>query len=112
MEALKKMHFKKYQEVLEREVKIDKWPDLSYLFSPIDCCVIINHEPDGLFIGDIQSDILIVICISLETFVFLGCLLIHLNIKYNTDIKVQHFFVNRASTMLNIVFKPLHVWIY
>ena len=37
------------------EVKIDKWPDLSYPFLPIDCCVRINGEPDRLLSGDIQS---------------------------------------------------------
>ena len=42
-----------------KEVKIDKisdkWPDLSYSFLPIDCCVRINGKPDRLFSGDIQS---------------------------------------------------------
>ena len=38
-----------------KEVKIDKWPDLSYSFLPIDCCVRINGEPGRLFFGDIQS---------------------------------------------------------
>ena len=28
-----------------------------YSFLPIDCCVRINGEPDGLFSGDIQSQI-------------------------------------------------------
>ena len=37
-----------------REVKIDKWPDLSYSFLPIDCCVRINGKLDRLFSG-IQS---------------------------------------------------------
>ena len=40
-----------------KEVKIDKLPDLSYSFLPIDCCVRINGEPDNLFTGDIQSSI-------------------------------------------------------
>ena len=38
-----------------KEVKIDKWPDLSYSVLPIDCCVRINGEPDRLLIDDIQS---------------------------------------------------------
>ena len=38
-----------------KEVKIDKWPDLSYSFLPIDCCVRMNGKPDQLFSGDIQS---------------------------------------------------------
>ena len=40
-----------------KEVKIDKWPDISYSFLPIDCCVRINHgKPDYLFsTGDTQS---------------------------------------------------------
>ena len=41
-----------------KEVKIDKWPDLSYLFLPqwlLDCCVIIIGKPDSFFSGDIQS---------------------------------------------------------
>ena len=37
-----------------KEVKIDKWPDLPLIF-PTDCYVRINHKPDGLFNGDIQS---------------------------------------------------------
>ena len=38
-----------------KEVKIDKWPDFSYSFLPIDCCVRINGEPDRVFSGDVQS---------------------------------------------------------
>ena len=38
-----------------KEVKIDKWPDSSYSFLPIDCCVKMNGKPDRLFSGDIQS---------------------------------------------------------
>ena len=38
-----------------KELEIDKWPDLSYSFLPIDWCVRINGEPDRLFSGDIQS---------------------------------------------------------
>ena len=38
-----------------KEVKIDKWLDLSYSLLPTDCCVRINGKPDGLFSGDIQS---------------------------------------------------------
>ena len=39
----------------KKEVKMDKWPDLSYSFLPINCCVRINGKPDCLFSGDIQS---------------------------------------------------------
>ena len=38
-----------------KEVKIDKYPDSSYSFLPIDYCVRINGKPDRLFSGDIQS---------------------------------------------------------
>ena len=38
-----------------KRVKIDRWPELPYSFSTIDCCVRINHEPDGLLNGDMQS---------------------------------------------------------
>ena len=34
-----------------KQVKIDKWLDLSYSFLPIHCCVRINGEPDRLFSG-------------------------------------------------------------
>ena len=41
-----------------KEVKMEKWPDLPYLFTmyppPIGCCVRTNHKPGGLLIGDIQ----------------------------------------------------------
>ena len=44
-----------------KQAKIDKWPGLhvSYTnFSPYRLmCYRINGKPDGLFIGDIQSDI-------------------------------------------------------
>ena len=42
-EALKKLHLKSTIKCF-KEVKIDKWPDLSYSFLPIDCCVRINGE--------------------------------------------------------------------
>ena len=51
-EALKKLHLKSTFKCF-KEVKIDKWPDLSYSFLPIDCCVRINGAPDRLFSGDI-----------------------------------------------------------
>ena len=46
-ETLKKLHFESVIKCFE-EVKIYKWPDLPFSFSPIDCSVRINHEPDGL----------------------------------------------------------------
>ena len=49
-----KLHFKSTIKCF-KEVKIDKWPDLSYSFLPIDCCVRINGQPDRLFSSDIQS---------------------------------------------------------
>ena len=38
-----------------KKVKTEKWQDLQYSFPPIGCCVRINHKPDGLLVGDIQS---------------------------------------------------------
>ena len=38
------------------KVKICNWPEIPYSI-PIDCGVRINHEPDGLLNGDIQSQI-------------------------------------------------------
>ena len=39
-----------------KDVKLDKWPDLSRThFSPIDCCAKINGAPDHLFSSDSQS---------------------------------------------------------
>ena len=53
-EALNKLQLKSTIKCFE-EVKIDKWPDLSYSFLPIDCCVTIYGKRDHLFSGDIQS---------------------------------------------------------
>ena len=53
-EALKKLHPKSTIKCF-KEVNIDKWPDLSYSFLPIDYCVRINGKPNRLFSGDIQS---------------------------------------------------------
>ena len=53
-EALQNLHCKSTIKCF-KEVKIDRCPDLSYSFLPIDCCVRINGEPDHLFSGDIQS---------------------------------------------------------
>ena len=51
----KKLHLKSIFKCF-KEVKIDKWLDLSYSeFLPIDCCVRINGKPDRLFSGGIQS---------------------------------------------------------
>ena len=50
----KKLHLKSTIKSC-KEVKIDKWPDLSRSFLPIDCCDRINGKPDSLFRGDIQS---------------------------------------------------------
>ena len=51
-------------------------------------------------------DILIVTdCIHLKTFAFLAVYWSIWTSLYNTDIKAQHFVLNRASTMLNNVFK-------
>ena len=41
IEALKKLHFKSTIKCF-KDVKIDKWPDLSYSLFPVDCCVRIN----------------------------------------------------------------------
>ena len=53
-EALKKLYYKSIIKYFKR-VKMDKWPDSPYSFSPIDYCIRINSEPDRLFSGDIQS---------------------------------------------------------
>ena len=53
-EALKELHLKSTINCF-KDVKINKWPDLSYSFLPIDFCVLINGKPDRLFSGDIQS---------------------------------------------------------
>ena len=53
-EALKKLHLKSTIKCF-KEVKIDKWLDLSYSFLPIDCSVRIIGKLDRLFSGDIQS---------------------------------------------------------
>ena len=45
-EALKKLHLKSTIKCF-KEVKIDKWPDLSDSFSLVDCCVRINHKYDS-----------------------------------------------------------------
>ena len=50
-----KMRLKSTIIMCFKEVKIYKWPDLSYSFLSIDCCVSINGKPDHLFSGDIQS---------------------------------------------------------
>ena len=49
-EDLKKLHVKSF-----KRVKLDKWQDLPYSFSPIDCCVKIEGKPDRLLNDDIQS---------------------------------------------------------
>ena len=43
-EALKKLHLKSTIIKGFKEVKIDKWPDLSSSFLPIDCCIRINDK--------------------------------------------------------------------
>ena len=53
-EALKKTNFKSIIKCFKK-VKMCKWPEIPYSYSPIDCSVRINHEPDGLLNGDIQS---------------------------------------------------------
>ena len=53
MKPWKKLHLKSTIKCF-KQVKIDKWPDLSYSFLPIDCCVRISGKPDHLFSGDIQ----------------------------------------------------------
>ena len=56
MKPWKKLHLKSTIKCF-KEVKIDKWPDLSYSFLPkaLDRFVRINGKSDRLFSGDIQS---------------------------------------------------------
>ena len=49
-----KLYFKSIIKCFKR-VKIDKWPNSPYSFSPIDYCVRINGDPDRLFSGGFQS---------------------------------------------------------
>ena len=93
-----------------KEVKIDKWPDLSYSSLPIDCCVqnkwwawvysvvIFSHR-----YLDSDHNHHIHVHVNVKTFVFLVVYWSIWTSSYNTDIKVQQFF-NGASTMLNNVF--------
>ena len=55
-EALKNLHFKSIIKCL-KEVDIYKWLELSYSVFPVDCCSVfrINHKPNDLLNGDIQS---------------------------------------------------------
>ena len=59
---------------VSQEWKIHKWPDLSYSFSPIDCCVRIKGKPDPLLNDDIQSwiDFYESDYINFKTFAFLA----------------------------------------
>ena len=81
-EALKNMHLKSTIKCF-KEVKIDKWPDLSDSFLPIDCCVRMVSLTI-LFSGNysvihvdryLDSDY-----INFRNLCIPGCLLVHLNI--------------------------------
>ena len=85
-----------------KEVKIDKWPDLSYSFLPIDCCIRINAKPDRLFSHrDLHSD-----RIHFKTFVLLA---VYWSIWTSSWHRHQSsaIFLTAASTMLNNVFNIL-----
>ena len=101
-EALKKLYFKSIIKCFKR-VKIDKWPDLPCSFLPIDCCVRINGYSVAIFSHRyLDSD-----RINVKTFVFLCCLLVHLNIIIQHRHQSLTNFLNGASTMLNNVFNQL-----
>ena len=89
-EALKKLHLKGTIKCF-KEVKIDKWPDLSHSFLAIDCCVRINGKPVYSMVifshRYIDSD-----HINFKTFVFLAVYWSIWTSSYYTDIKVQQFF--------------------
>ena len=73
-EALKKkkLHLKSTIKCFQ-EVKIDKWPDLSYSFLPIECCVRINDKPVTIYSVVIFSHrYLDSDRINFKTFVFLA----------------------------------------
>ena len=86
-------------------MKIDKWPDLSYSFLPIDCCVRINGKPIIYSVIIFSHRYLGSNHINTKTCVP-GCYRSIWTSSYNTDIKANFFF-NGVSTMLNNVFKVL-----
>ena len=51
------MHFKSIIKCFKKwkYVNENMQAEIPYSFPPTDCSVIINHEPDNLFNGDIQS---------------------------------------------------------
>ena len=106
-EVLKNLYFKSIIKCF-KTVKIDKWPDLPYSLSPIDCCVRINGEADRLFSDDIQSyRYLGNDRINIKTFVFLAVYWSIWTSSYNTYINVHQFMLNGASTMLDNVFNEI-----
>ena len=101
-----KIALQKASSSASHKMKIDKWPDLPHSFSPIDCCVRINHKPCSLFIACYSVIYILIVTQSLINFCIAGCLLIYLNIIIQYISKF-YFFLYRASTMLNNVFKCL-----
>ena len=91
-------------------MKICKWPEIKYSFSPIDCSVRINNDPVGLIVifshTFLESN-----SINFKTFAFLVVYWPFWTSLYNTtqtSIRFNNCF-NRASTTLNTVFKMLHL---
>ena len=48
-----------------KEVKIEKWLHLPYSFSPMDCCIRINHKSEGLINGDILDIDIVIVAASI-----------------------------------------------
>ena len=98
-EALKKLHLKSTIKCFKK-AKICKWPEIPYLFLPIDCCVRINGLPDrySVVIFSHRPHKFQNVCIP-------RCLMVHLNIiiqhRHQSKKKKK---LNGASTMLNNVF--------
>ena len=104
-EALKKLQLKSTIKCFKK-AKICKWPEIPYSFSPIDCCVRINGQPDRYSVVIFSHRYLDRDRINFTTFVFLTVQWSIWTSSYNTDIKVKKK-LNGASTMLNNVFKTL-----
>ena len=103
MKPWKKLYFKSIK--CFKRVKIDKWPDSPYSFSPIDYCVRINGCQTIYSVVIFSHRFLDSDCINFKTFAFLTVYWPFWTSLYNTDIKVQKKKLNRSSTLLNNVFK-------
>ena len=100
-------------------MKIDKWPDLPYPSPPPpDCRVRIKGKAWPFNIKWWYSVIDVLIVTASISKLSHSCMAVYWSIwtsllsLYNTDIMVQHYFLNRSSTMSNNFFKvwPRHYW--